>query len=498
MNPTTHRETFREENSGRMASQGSPSVGSIWLVGIAATIFLGMILNERLDDPPLWDAAWTTSAGAADLSRNGFNYAELLASPPFHEGGPGTHASSLLTPLLGLFFVIFGSPGGLIAGHLLMVVVGGATVAATYALGSRYLPRLAALALAGATSVLPLIVQQVGDPYVDLPLALFTLLTVIAVLDGRRFRAAAFVGLAIWFKPTGLMLLPLLALMGDEEGSRRWLKNGLTVLLAATPFAIVVMGRSMATHVGAIPTVDGTLSLVRTAFWILGATTDVLVILVLFCLGSIRLRHKHPGLVGVVGLLTVSFFGLHLVTMALSQAVSILPRYYIALVPLWLVVVATYMLEEHSQRVAVGFFVLLVSFSVLNWNGTLYPLADHSQAPMAERSPGGGKEYLEMEIAATRALVASSDHVDVLIVDNAVWFRVTYPELGFVDEVPKNIRLGLIDESSLSDSFAWIEEPHIAPAMVTPAQVAENAGWTVERATVWDGRWQSELINARP
>lgn len=498
MNQTTHHDTSHTENSNRVVGRLSPSVGSVWLVGVVATVFLAVVLNERLDDPPLWDAAWTTSAGAAELSRNGFDYAELLSAPPFLEGGPGTHASSLLTPLLGLFFVIFGSPGGLIAGHILMVGVGGALVASTYALGRRYLPNVAALALAGAMAVLPLIVQQVGDPYVDLPLALFTLLTVIAVLDGRRVRAAAFAGLAIWFKPTGLMLLPLLAFMGDEGGSRRWLKNGLTVLVAATPFSIQLMGRSMATHVGAIPSVDGTLSLVRIAFWILGATTDVLVILVLFCLGAFRLRQKHPSLVGVVGLLTASFFALHLATMALSQAVSILPRYYIALVPLWLVVVAVYLLEEHSQRVAVGFFVLLISFSILNWSGTLYPLADHSQAPMAERSPGGGKEYLEMEIAATRALVDSSDLVDVLLVDNAVWFRVTYPELGFVDEVPDNIHLGLIDETSLSDSFAWIEEPHIAPAMVTPAQVAESAGWTVERATVWDGRWLSELINARP
>jgi len=182
----------------------------------------------------------------------------------------------------------------------------------------------------------------------------------------------------------------------------------------------------------------------------------------------------------------------------LSQAVTILPRYYIAVIPLWLVVVAVFLLETHSRGVAVGFFVVLVAFSLVNWNGHFYPVADHAQAPMAERSPGGGEEYLEMEIAGARALAVSSEFVDVLIIDDAFRPRVVYPELGFVDQVPINIHLGFIDETELSGSFAWIEEPHLSSDIVTPAEVAAGAGWTVERTTVWDGRWRSDLIVARP
>ena len=498
--PTKLRTPEAANHSRNMPLWSSLVVGRplTWTVWVLATVFLMALLSNRLADPPLWDAAWGTSAGAAELSRNGFDYSAILSAPPFDQGGPGTHASSLLTPLLGLLFILFGTPGGVIAGHILMIAVGGALVAATFSLAKRYLPTVPALAVAAAVSLLPLIVQQVADPYIELPLALFTVLTVIAVLDGSRLRAGLFAGLAIWFKPTGLMLLPLLAFLGAPGESRRGMKNGVTTLLAAAPFSLELAGRSVATHVGADPTLSGTLLLLRNAFWILGTTTDVLVISVVFVLGCVRQRRSHPRLVGAIVLVTASFFALHLATMTLSQAVTILPRYYIAVVPLWLVVVAVFLLETHSHMVAVGFFVVLVTFSLVNWNGAFYPVADHAQAPMAERSPGGGKEYLEMEIAGAQALAASSEFVDVLIIENAFRPRIVYPELGFVDHVPNNIHLGFIDKTELSGSFAWIEEPHLTSDTVTPADVAAESGWRVERTTVWDGRWRSDLIIARP
>jgi len=466
-----------------------------WLVMAVAAVVLTLVLFDRLADPPLWDAVWTTSAGAAELSRNGFDYAALLAAPPFDEGGPGTHASSLLTPLLGLFFVLFGSPGGLVAGHILMIGVGSALVASTFALGKRYLPPWVALAVAGAVVSLPLIVQQVADPYVDLPLALCTVLTVIAFLDVNRVRAAAFAALAVWFKPTGLMLLPLVALMGSHGETQRWLKNGMASLVAVAPFSIVLMGQNMGTHAGATPTLDGTLTLMRNAFWILGATTDVLVILFLFFIGASRQRGKQRELVKATGIVTLSFFAFHVLTMMLSQVVTILPRYYIAVVPLWLVVVAVYLVDAHSQKAASALLIGLILFSVVNWNGTFYPLADHPQAPMAERTPGGGREYLQMEMAGTTALVEAADEVDLLVLDNAVNFRVRYPELGFVDEVPDNIVLGLTGQEELPNSFAWLQEPHISPS-ATPAEIAAERGLNLERTTIWDGRWQSDLVRA--
>jgi hypothetical protein len=472
----------------------STGMDIVLLVGVVAALILTALLFNRFTAPPLWDAAWSTSAGAAELSQNGFDYATLLSAPPFDQGGSGTHASSLLTPLLGAFFVLFGSPGGVIAGHVLMVIVGSALVASTFSLVRRYLALVPALAVAGAVLLLPLIVQQVADPYVELPLALFTMLAVVAFLDGRRVRAALFAGLAIWFKPTGLILLPLIAFIGPCDEPRRWVKNGLALIVAAAPFSIEMLSRSIATHAGATPSLNGTLPLIVNAIWILGVTTDVLVILVLYCLGSYRRRNSHRRLIRATALVTVGFFALHVATMVLSQAVTILPRYYVAVLPIWLVVVAVDLVESHSKRVGVGAMLVLMAFSLVNWNGTFYPLPDHPQAPMAERTPGGGRTYLEMEIEGTRALVDSADSVDLIISGQAMQFRLRYPELGFVSDVPGNVVLGPDLESDPPGSYAWVEEPHIPERVLTPAEVAVEMGWEIERSPLWDQRWQSDLV----
>ena len=471
--------------------------GVTLLVLLAAALLLTGLLWNRLADPPFWDAAWGSSAGAAELAQNGFDYPAVLSAPPFDQGGPGTQSASLLTPVLGAFFILFGSPGGLIAGHVLMVALGGALVAATFSLARRYLPTTLALAVAGLVLILPVIVQQVADPYIDLPVALFTVLTVISFLDGRRGRAALFAALAIWFKPIGLMLLPLIALMGDKDEARRWSKNAFASLFAAAPFAIHLSSRSVATHTGADPSLETTIFLLRNALVTLGATTDVLLIAVLFVFAAIRQRRRQPDLVNAVSLITLGFLGILVFTMVFSQAVTVLPRYYVAVVPLWLVVVAIHLQGSHSRRVATGFFTLLIGFSLLNWNGNFYPLADHPHPVMVERTPGAAKEYLQLEIAGTRALAESAESVETLILEGAMHFRFQYPELGFLSGAPEDLSSSRALSDPPTRSFAWIQEPHITTETVTPAEVAEERGWTVERTPVWSGRWQSDLIISR-
>lgn len=494
MTHLTHQDETRVVDLASTTARSALGARAVVIVWAAALVVLTVLLFDRFTAPPLWDAAWSTSAGAAELSRNGFDYGALLSAPPFDQGGPGTHASSLLTLVLGMFFVLFGSPGGLIAGHLLMIVLGSALMAATFSLARRYLALGPALAVSGAVLFLPLIVQQVADPYVELPLALCTVLVVIAFLDGRRVRAAIFASLAIWFKPTGLILLPLIALMGRSDEERRWAKNGVALLLAVAPFAIVLISRSMATHAGAAPSLDVSVTLAANAIWILGVTTDVLVVLALYCIGTVRQRRKQPRLIRATVLVTASFFALHAATMVLSQAVTILPRYYVAVLPLWLVVVAVDLAERHSQRVAVGVMVALMAFSVINWNGNFYPLPNHPQAPMAERTPGGARTYLEMEIEGTQALVDSAESVDLIIPGQAMQFRLMYPELGFVSEVPHNVALEPDLEADPPGSYAWVEEPHVPDSTRTPAEIAAEQGWDTDRSRVWDYRWRSDLV----
>jgi len=473
---------------------GSRATFVVWAV---ATLLLLALLFDRLADPPFWDAAWSTSAGAAELSRNGFNYGAVLSAPPFDQEGPGSHASSLLTPILAVFFVLFGSPGGLIAGHLLMVGVGGALVAATFALARRYLSPVIATVVAALALILPLMVQQVADPYIDLPLALLTILTVLAALDGKRGRAVLFAALAIWFKPTGIMLVPVIAMMGERGGLRRRVKNALAAVIAALPLAIHIAARAAAAHARPDTSIDTTLFLLRNALVTIGATTDVLLIATLFVVAVFRQRRMATDFVRVAVTISLGFFGIMIFTMVFSQGVTILPRYYVAVLPLWMVLVAVDLSRVHSTRVATWFFAILIFFSLLNWNGHLYPLPDHPHPVMAERTPGGAKEYLELEIAGARALAESAESVETLILEGAMHFRFQYPELGFLSNVPDDLTSSRDLRDPPTRSFAWVQEPHVTTETLTPAEVAEKRGWTVERTAVWRGRWDSDLVISR-
>lgn len=471
------------------------SLSVVAVVGVSVFLLL-ILLSGRLADPPFWDASWSTSVGAAELARNGFDYRELLSAPGFLEGGPGTHAASLMTPVQGLLFVAFGPSGGLIAGHLLLIAMGGGLVGATFCLARRYLPMGVSLMVAAVVVVLPVILQQVADPYIEIPLALFTVLTVMAVLDRNRQRAVLFAAFAIWLKATGLMLVPLLGLMGERGESRRWLKNGIAALVATAPFVLRLMSPSNLLARDADSTLEGTILLVRSAVMMLGSTVDLLLIFALFVLASLRLRDARPNLIRVVTIVTGGFFAIVGYTIVATQGVSVLPRYYVALLPLWLVVMTVHLREAHSKRMAVGVLSLLVLFSVVNWDGRFYPLADHVHPVMAERSAGGAQEYLELEVAGTRALAELSDSVDALIVGREMWSRFQYPELGYVSESPKNI-IRVSEADDLPDEFAWLDEPHQGGYEEQLLETVEQDGWFVEVTPITVGRWTSDLIIAR-
>lgn len=459
-----------------------------------AVIVLTALLWRELDEPPFWDALWSTSAGAAELSRNGFDYPQLLAQPGFRQGGPGSHAPSLVTPVLGSLFLIFGSEGGLVAGHILFVALGAVLATATFALARRFFGRGLSVLVAAATTLLPVVLQQIADPYLELPLAIFLVLAVMAILDRDRARTALFGALAVWVKPTGLILLPVIALMGGKAESRRWEKNALTALIAAIPFSLQQMAPSITTEATGLDiTWDGTWILLRSAFSSLVITTDVFVLAALVGLVLLRRRSEHQDFARIVGLLTVGFVAIMLYTIVVSQGITILPRYYVALLPLWIILV-TMRFKGDSPRVAAGFLVVFIGFSLLNFSGRLYPFPHHHQAFLAERAVGAASEYRELMIRSTRALAA--EPVDSYIGEEALEFRFKYPELGFVDEQPENFIATRSLPDQLPDSFAWLNEPRSERINEGLEGIAANGGWSLTRRTVYNGRWRSEIVVA--
>lgn len=493
------------KNSPAPMTESSPStsadrtalvVGLLTSVGLLALLYL---MYRRLDWPPFWDATWSTYAGAIELSRNGFEYyPSLLAEPGYVQGGSGARSASLMTPFLGIVFSLFDAPTAVALSHLTMVAVGGLLAGATYSLASRYISRELSVLVAVASVTAPIVVQQVADPYVDLPLALFSTLAVTAVLDGRRSRAVLFTALAIWVKPTGLILLPVIGLMGERDEAQRWRRNAVGVASAMAPFALQLMTSSSFTARGdAGRSVEGTVYLLRNALASLATTTDLVLVFGLFVLAFVKWRRERPELIRVTGMVTLAFFFIGVFAIVLSQGVTILPRYYVVLVPLWMTVVAVYLQERHSTRAARWFLIGLIGLAAVNWNGSLYLLADHPGPNLVERSPGAAEDYLELEVEGARSLQEVSDSVDLLIVDSHMSFRLRYPELGFVETTPDNIVLHSEVPSELPDSFAWVDETYFVPGEEELLEVVEAGDWTLERRTLAAGRWETEFYIAR-
>lgn len=464
------------------------------IVFAVAFVALLALLWGELDEPPFWDALWSTSAGAAELSRNGFDYPELLAQPGFRAGGPGSHAASVITPILGSFLLLLGPEAGLVAGHVFFVALGAALTTATFALARRFFGRRLSIMIAAATTLLPVVLQQIADPYLELPLALLLVLAVMAVLDGDRTRLALLGALAVWVKPTGLILLPVIGLMGCKGEPRRWGKNAMAVLIAGLPFLLQQMAPSITTEAtGLDPTWDGTWILLRSAISSLVITTDVFLLAAMVGLVFLRRRSEHELFTRTVGLLTGGFVAIMLYTIVASQGITILPRYYVALLPLWIILVAM-RLEGDSPKAAAVFLGLLIGFSVLNFHGHLYPYANHHQAFLAERAVGAASDYRELMISGTNALV--SEPVDAMIGEEALEFRLKYPELGYVAEAQENFIPIRSLPRELPDSFAWLDEPRSERVNDILEPIAMQGGWAITRKTVYDGRWHSEIVIA--
>lgn len=491
----TRLQTGSEETTITTSPQERSKEGWTYLA-IFLVAFLGLVTLRigALDHPPFWDALWSTSAGAAELSRNGFDYLSLILQPGFLEEGPGTHAPSLLTPILGVLFTLFDPNQGLVAGHLISIAFGAGLATATYALAKRFVPRSVATVTALTLVTLPMVLQQIADPYIEIPVALFTVLAFLAIIDADRLRATLFVFLAVWMKPIGVMLVPLLVIMGNSHDPRRWHKNGVAVLVSILPLSIQFMAPSAVTAAGVEPSIETTIFLLTSAMWTLGSTIDVVLIGALFALGAMRLRRSHPDLIRGTGIVTLGFFGILIFTLIVSQLTTILPRYYVALLPLWLVVAATHLWQNLPRKSVLGVLATIIAFSVLNMEGRFYPLADHPHPIMAERSLGAD-EYLQLEMSSARALAA--EPVDLRIVDRSMLYRFRYPELGFVEETPANFVFAGDMPADLPKRLAWVAEPGQGGALHDHMmEMAERDGWTIERRTLWDGRWRSEIVVA--
>lgn len=465
---------------------------------IGPVIYSIAVNADSFDRPPAWDSAVTVSPAALTIADSNFDIWEVAQLPSSPAGGPSTHATSIYTIALAVLILWLGPANAFFAAHLTSIALVGALTAGTYLLAreraSQYFSALAAVTI----GVLPMLVQQASDVYLDLPLAATATLACWAAHRRRFWLTAtlALVGVAI--KTSGVFLLPLILLARPENSPvrRHLVRSAIAGAIASSPFFVVLL----TTHRFDSATSVFDLVLIRSSAALLVMTVDVFVMMAVFLLVIYgRARSRNLDRTSQVSLVLVaSFVAVHLATVLLSGTIAILPRYYIAVLPA--VIVAFLPLEGDvaisvkASRVApLALIAVLGIFSIVNVRGDFYPLPNHDFYVAAERSTRA-QDLLALHVVGTRELVATGIP---LLVERQVHFRLEYPGMGYVDSTPEETIPVFIEPiQELPERFAMLIEREYTNPLIPIEEAAIDLGYSLEYEEIAVGPYRSRLVVA--
>ena len=180
-----------------MASGKLPALDRRDAAALASFVVYGLVVWWPTRELPYyWDAAANVIDATRELMRTGWH--PLVPPHPFFTHAPLFHV------LLGAVWRIFGETRA--ASHLLCLPWLPLAMTGTYAIGVRLGGRLEGLAAAFVFGTMPLAVTEVGQVYVDLPMAALSTCGVAAWLHGRRALASALFCLAVMTKIPAILV----------------------------------------------------------------------------------------------------------------------------------------------------------------------------------------------------------------------------------------------------------------------------------------------------
>ncbi|MFH1055419.1 MAG: glycosyltransferase family 39 protein [Candidatus Altiarchaeota archaeon] len=155
-----------------------------------------------------WNEA-TYTLKAQDVLKNPLEYPS--------RGGFSFMSPPAYTYLLSLAFHLFGA--GVFVGRMVSIAFSCVSLYLLYALGSRIYDRKVGLTAAAFACLIPLHVMVGRNIQTDIVVACFQLAALVAYLDWRKSKdarmlhlAAVTVGVGFWFKPTALLMMPVVAI----------------------------------------------------------------------------------------------------------------------------------------------------------------------------------------------------------------------------------------------------------------------------------------------
>lgn len=471
------------------------------IAAIVVPVLYALVINlNALNNPPAWDSAVTVSPAAITIVDMDFDVWEVAQLPSSPDGGPNTHSTSIYTIGLALLIFLLGASNAFYVAHLFSIALVGALAAGTYLLSRERASIPVSAVAAAAVSIVPLVVQQAADVYIDLPLAVVGTFACWTACRRWFWRTAALVLVGVAVKTSGVFLLPLLLFARPvDKALRRHLAHAVgSGLIAILPFLLALA----TTHrfAGGTRNPLVTWPLLRSSASLLVITTDVFIILAVYLV--VTYGRARSGLLdrvtGVSAIVVAGFFAAHVATMLLSGTIAILPRYYIVILPAVLATLLPIQQDAGTRRsqgylLGVGFVIALAGFSLLNVQGNFYPRPNDDFYVIAERSTRA-QTLLELQMLGTKELVDTNLPV---LVERQVYFQLEYPEMGYVDETPELVIPVFFEPlDDMPEEFAMLMERRVSNPLVPFEERAPDLGYELEYSDLTVGPFRSQLIIA--
>jgi len=430
---------------------------------LAAAVFLVLVVAFRfaINQPPVWDGAMSVYPAAIELAETNFDFPRLLAMPTYAEGGPNTHVTSPWTILVAGLIPLTGSlSNALPILHLISFALAALTIAATYRLIAHSTPGLVAVLGALSALIFPPMLVQTADIYLDLPMACLGIWSLVFLLDRKFVLASGFTTLAVWIKPLAVVFTAVIALFVLLIDLRRG--RVLRALILSTPALAAAALISVLQGSDAEPpsllaryviSIGGSAQLLQ-------AMPDVIAILVVTTLLiaiSLKDGVRHEPFT-IMSLLLISVTAFLLVSPLAGFSLGLLPRYYIAFIPVVIAGMLTFLATKSRTLALAGVTALLLIFGV-NMYGLIYPFKDHATHALAERS-FAYRDLLALQLEDVEILADLSQSMPVYY-DYFGFYRYEYPELGYSDG-PIDSGVSVFHNADLADASLADFPPHFA------------------------------------
>ncbi|MEX2214886.1 MAG: hypothetical protein WD768_12195 [Phycisphaeraceae bacterium] len=434
-----------------LANTRSQAIHTSLRVSTAAVFFASLALVMGLKfggwtEIPYWDAAMGVFPASLTLAETDFDYPSLLEAPTFFEGGPNVHATSLITLVYAVIIKL--SPthtGAYFIIHLTNYILSAGIVALLYAWSWPLLGRAGAILSAFTALLFPVVFTQAGQMYLEIP-CLFAATAAMMCFKGRQIiQATVWSAVAVAIKQPGIVVagtLSLLTLFDYGPLSRRLLRGA----AIAAPSLIVLFG-FVGSHAAAGDRYTY-IEFLRHVWFYIKAVPDLLILIcatpLFIALMSPRVwrpsttpdaASKSQRIFSYVFMLMFLAFYL---LVPLVGTIHMLPRYYVLIIPLMILNVADSAKALLGQKAMMTLLSVCLVFSLLNYNGRLYPRIPGNNGAIAERSA----EYSDL-LKAQRDILAAAEQLPPEV---PVFYGLpehyfsNYPAMGYVERSIANGR----------------------------------------------------------